>query len=92
MTCIRGSMNAQVLDKTLRLTAQDSQCTTASSVIKTDIEELLAGIPGMFEIVASPVELSAGISSLWQYLGGALFAVLLPSICENPLIFTRNLF
>lgn len=77
---IRATLDGQVLYKVLRLTAQDSEPNTVTSLISSDIEGIVSGVPGLLEIVASAIELGAGISSIWSYLDGAALAAFLPSI------------
>lgn len=82
ITLLRGSLTGQVLCKLFRLRAQDSQHEVATTTTHTDIDEMINNLPGMLEVVASALELSGGVSFLWQRIANASFWAVIPSICK----------
>lgn len=51
----------------------------------SDVDEIVSGIPDLFEIVASSVEIGAILSELTGYLSIASFVAIVPALCKPNL-------
>ena len=80
MTFIQGILLGQIQTKTLRLGLLDAQERARTTLMSTDIEELVNQVPDLLEIAASAIELGLGISDLSCYFGVVSFVVVIPAI------------
>ncbi|KAJ3496793.1 hypothetical protein NLG97_g2397 [Lecanicillium saksenae] len=82
LMCVRGVLIAAIYDKMHRLPTEELAKSAAVTLMSTDV----SGIEGMFsllyDIMASLVQLSLGLWSIWLYVGPACFLMLIPGICS----------
>lgn len=82
VTLARGVLVSHILDKTLRLEYSKASEKSALSLMSTDIEALVTGLPELHENWVSFVEVGVGIYVLTTFVGRASFLVVLPVIRE----------
>lgn len=80
ITRIRGALTGQMFDKSLRISQSESKNSATLTLMSADIEGIAAGMPKMFELVMTSVDLALGIYVLSLFVGKSCFVVLGPLV------------
>jgi len=81
-TKMRGAVVPAVLDKTLRIDAQDAKTAASLTLMSTDIENITVGISTMHEIWIGLIEAGVATYLLGRQLGSACGVAIGFSLCR----------
>ncbi|KAJ3490883.1 hypothetical protein NLG97_g5700 [Lecanicillium saksenae] len=82
-TKMRGSVIAELMDKTHKLHEQDAKASAVLTHMSTDIDNIVKGLPGFIYIPMAILEVAVGVYLLSRYIGSSCFFVLLPVLGTN---------
>ncbi|OAA71004.1 ABC transporter, transmembrane domain, type 1 [Akanthomyces lecanii RCEF 1005] len=78
VTRIRGALVAQMFDKSLRVSQSETKKSAAITLMSADIEGIADGLPKLYELIMTLVDLGLGIFVLSLFVGRSCFVVLAP--------------
>ncbi|KAK2593184.1 hypothetical protein QQS21_009113 [Conoideocrella luteorostrata] len=80
ITRLRGILVTKILTKTLSIGLFDVDKLAAVTLMSTDIEGLVTGLPNFHEIWASLIEFGLGVYFLSTIIGAATFLIIVPAV------------
>lgn len=78
VTRVRGGLTSMLLDKELRLSQKEASKSAALTLITTDVDGIIHGLPEIHELIVTPFELGFAIYFLSGFVGKSSFTVLVP--------------
>ncbi|KAJ6779421.1 hypothetical protein PWT90_03877 [Aphanocladium album] len=81
-TRIRGALISQMFDKSLRISQSEAKKSAAITLMSADIEGIADGLPKLYELIMTLLELGFGIYFLSLFVGESCFVVLAPLIAS----------
>lgn len=78
VTHVRGGLISMMLDKGLSLPQQEASKSSVLTLMSTDMEGILAGLPDLHELLFTPFELGLGVYFLSRFVGKSCFVVIAP--------------
>ncbi|OAQ99171.1 hypothetical protein LLEC1_07152 [Akanthomyces lecanii] len=81
-TRIRGALISQMFDKSLRISQSEAKKSAAITLMSADIEGIASGLPQIYELIMTLVELGLGIYILSLFVGHSCFVVLAPLVAS----------
>lgn len=79
---VRGALNAQLLQKSLKLTYKDAQEVAAASLMSADVEAVLNSIRAFHATWSGLLDLGVGFYLLALIVKQSAFLAAVPSLCE----------
>ncbi|TQV95006.1 ABC multidrug transporter [Cordyceps javanica] len=81
-TRIRGALIAQMFDKSLRISQSEARKSAAITLMSADIEGIADGLPKLYELIMTLLELGLGVYFLSLFVGESCFTVLGPLVAS----------
>ena len=90
MIQLRGALNAQLLDKSLKLTFKDAQGVAAVSLMSTDVEAILDAVRCLHSAWSGLLDLAVGFYLIARIVKQSAFLAAMPPLgmCILLLLFT----
>lgn len=79
-TRIRGALISQMFDKSLRISQSEAKKSAAITLMSADVEGIADGLPKVYELIMTLLELGFGVYFLSLFVGESCFVVLAPLI------------
>lgn len=86
---LRGALNAQLLDKSLKLTLKDAEGVAAVSLMSADVEAVLDGVRSVHSTWSGMLDLAVGFYLIATVVKQSAFLGAMPSLCKC-MLFSRG--
>lgn len=83
ITRVRGGLVAQIFDKVLLLPQAEAKKSAAMTLMDADIDGIAAGVPRLYELAMTVLEVALGTYLLSQFVGLSCLLVLIPIILST---------
>lgn len=78
VTRLRGALVTQISDKNARLPQHEAKKSAAMTLMSTDVDGMADGLPEIYELVMTLIEVGLGVWFLSRFVGKSCFVVLAP--------------
>lgn len=78
VTRVRGGLVSELFQKTLKLPQSEAKKSAAVTLMSADIDGIATGLPGVYDIVMTVLEIGLGTYLLSGFVGRSCFTVFIP--------------
>ncbi|KAJ6785368.1 hypothetical protein PWT90_04529 [Aphanocladium album] len=83
VTRLRGALVTHISDKNSRLPQTEAKKSAAMTLMSTDIDGIADGLPQIYELVMTSIEVALGIWFLSRFVGKSCFVILAPVVAST---------
>lgn len=83
VTRLRGALVTQLFDKNAKIPQSEARRAAALTLMSTDVDGVADGLPELFELFMTPVEVGLGTYFLSRFVGKSSFVVLVPLVIST---------
>lgn len=91
VTLIRGALVGEIFSKSLRISFLEAQETVATTLMSTEMDGIVAGVPDIHEFWICFLEIGAGVYLIARIIKEACVLVLIPTISKSILYIGKSI-